>query len=191
LSGPWGLLAEWYAQAEQSEPRVPDAMQLATVDGQGRPSIRTVLMKDFGPAGIVFFTNYESRKGVELGISGHVALVLHWKTGERQVIVEGVAVRAAAAVSDAYHRSRPRGSQLGAWASDQSRDLDAPGTLRDRLAEVTARFEGVDVPRPPHWGGYVVTPTRFEFWQGRQDRLHERRVFESEDDDWAESLLFP
>lgn len=190
FADPFVALEAWMAEAEESEAQVPDATQVATVGPDGRPSLRTVLLRIGLPEGLVFFTNYGSRKARELDASGHVALLLHWKSLERQVIVEGTVARASAATSDAYWATRPRGSQLGAWASHQSQ----PGTeaaLRARLQKLSGRFEGQPVPRPDGWGGYVVTPTRFEFWQGKPDRLHDRRVWTLVDGDWQQSRLDP
>ena len=187
---PFALLDDWMHDAEAHEPRVPDATQVATVGPDGRPSLRTVLLRQRGPGGLVFFTNYGSRKAKEIDAHGAVALLLHWKSLERQVVIEGTAARAPADVSDAYWAGRPRGSRLGAWASQQSQ----PGTeeaLRERLAAVTAEYEGRDVPRPEGWGGYVVTPARFEFWQGKPDRLHDRLVLQRDGQGWTASRLDP
>jgi pyridoxamine 5'-phosphate oxidase len=189
---PFAWFAAWYDDAVETEPRVPDAMQIATV-ADGRPSIRTVLLKGAGPDGFVFYTNLQSRKAKELADNASIAATLHWKTRERQVHIEGTATLLTEAEADAYHASRPRGSQLGAWASRQSRVLPDRATLESRVEGVTAQFTGQPVPRPPLWGGYRITPVRIEFWQGRPDRLHDRVVFEREDADaaWASSLRYP
>ena len=188
---PFAPFAVWFAEAVASEPRVPDAMQLATVGDDGRPSVRTVLLKDHGPAGFVFYTNLSSRKGLEIARCPAVALVLHWKSLERQVVIDGSAVRVPDAEADAYWASRPRGSQLSAVASDQSAILEAPGDLEDRMARAAARWTGRDVPRPSGWGGLRVVPDRVEFWQGRRDRMHERLVFEATDQGWRQYALYP
>lgn len=180
----------WFAEARASEPDVPDAIQIATVH-DGIPSIRTVLLKQWGPEGWIFYTNYGSRKARELDEHAPIAGVLHWKSLARQVRVRGMAHRVDEATSDAYFARRPRGSQLGAWASRQSEVLDAPATLEGRLAEVEVRFAGKDVPRPPFWGGYRIEIQALEFWQGRADRLHDRVVFERAAQGWGVTRLYP
>jgi pyridoxamine 5'-phosphate oxidase len=150
-----------------------------------------VLLKGHGPDGFVFYTNRGSRKAGELDANRHAALLFHWKSQRRQIRIEGSVARATDAESDAYFASRGRDSQLGAWASDQSRPLDARATFEARFAEMQAKFEGQDVPRPPFWGGYRVTPSVIEFWQDRAHRLHERRVFTRTADGWSEGLLYP
>lgn len=188
---PFALFDRWYGEARESEPNDPNAMALATADAGGRPSLRMVLLKGHGPDGFVFYTNRESRKAAELAANAQAALLFHWKSLRRQVRIEGAVTLATDAESDAYFASRGRDSQLGAWASDQSRPLDARSTFEDRFAAVEARFAGGDVPRPPHWGGYRVTPRAIEFWQDRAHRLHERRLFTREGDGWREGLLYP
>ena len=188
---PFALFGAWYAEARETEPNDSNAMALATVGADGQPSVRMVLLKGHGPDGFVFYTNRESRKAGELGDGSKAALLFHWKSLRRQIRIEGDVTRASDAESDAYFATRSRDSQLGAWASDQSRPLADRETFEARFAEMQARFEGGDVPRPPHWGGYRITPARIEFWQDRAHRLHERRVFTRAGDGWREGLLYP
>jgi pyridoxamine 5'-phosphate oxidase len=188
---PFQLFDDWFAEAKASEPNDAEAMALATADARGRPSVRMVLLKGHGPAGFVFYTNEESAKGAQLAANPRAALLFHWKSLRRQVRIEGPVERVAAADADAYFASRSRDSQLGAWASDQSRPLDSRATFERRFKEMQQRFEGADVPRPPHWGGYRVLPERIEFWSDRPHRLHERRLFERQDGGWCEGLLYP
>ncbi len=188
---PFALFDAWFAEAHTSEPNDANAMALATADAADRPSLRMVLLKGHGPEGFVFYTNRESRKAGDLAANAQAALLFHWKSLRRQVRIEGAVVHASDAESDAYFATRGRDSQLGAWASDQSRPLDARETFEARFDEVKARFAGGDVPRPPHWGGYRVTPSRIEFWQDRAHRLHERRLFVDQGGVWTEGLLYP
>jgi pyridoxamine 5'-phosphate oxidase len=188
---PFQLFDDWLAEAKASEPNDAEAMALATADAGGRPSVRMVLLKGHGPAGFVFYTNEESAKGAQLAANPRAALLFHWKSLRRQVRIEGPVERVAAADADAYFASRSRDSQLGAWASDQSRPLDSRATFERRFKEMQQRFEGADVPRPPHWGGYRVLSERIEFWSDRPHRLHERRLFECQDGGWCEGLLYP
>jgi pyridoxamine 5'-phosphate oxidase len=185
------LFDTWYAEARQSEINDSNAVALATADSSGQPAVRMVLLKGHDARGFVFYTNRGSRKAGALAENPKAALLFHWKSLRRQVRIEGAVTLASDAESDAYFASRGRDSQLGAWASDQSRPLDTRATFEARFAETEARFAGQDVPRPPHWGGYRVVPDRIEFWQDRAHRLHERRLFVRVGDDWQEGLLYP
>jgi len=191
MNDPLEIFDRWFAEARASEPNDPDAMTLATVDAAGRPSARVVLLKGHGPEGFVFYTNEQSAKGKQLAGNPNAALVLHWKSLRRQVRIEGSVERVTDAEADAYFASRARDSQLGAWASEQSRPLDRRETFEQQFEKVKQRYEGKDVPRPPHWGGYRVIPDRIEFWIDRPHRLHERRLFVRDDGGWSEGLLYP
>lgn len=188
---PFALFDSWYDEARLSEINDSNAMALATADAQGRSSVRMVLLKGHGPAGFVFYTNYEGRKAADLFANPYAALLFHWKSLRRQVRIEGPVETVSPEEGDAYFATRSRDSQLGAWASDQSRPLDSRETFERRYEEVRARFEGRAVPRPPHWSGFRVIPERIEFWRDREHRLHERHLFVREGDGWAESLLYP
>ncbi|MEO5640682.1 MAG: pyridoxamine 5'-phosphate oxidase [Sphingomicrobium sp.] len=188
---PFALFESWFAEAKASEINDPDAMALATVDADGRPSVRMVLLKGHGAGGFVFYTNLDSRKGEELAANPEAALLFHWKSLRRQVRIEGSVSAASEAEADAYFASRGRTSRIGAWASDQSRPLDARKTFIDRVAAMTARFDGHDVPRPPRWSGFRVTPRAIEFWEDGEHRLHHRRLFTRDGDVWSEGLLYP
>ena len=188
---PLSLFTIWFAEARQSEPNDPEAMAVATVGADGRPSVRMVLLKGHDERGFVFYTNYESRKAQQLMENSHAALLFHWKSLRRQIRIEGPVGKVSAAEGDAYFATRSRDSQLGAWASDQSRPLDSRATFEARFEAVTQRFADMEVPRPPHWSGFRVVPERIEFWQDRAHRLHERRLFTRDGDGWAEGLLYP
>ena len=189
---PFALFDAWFAEAKAAEPNDVDAMALATVDAAGNPSVRMVLLKGHGPEGFVFYTNDESAKGRQLARNPEAALLFHWKSLRRQVRIEGSVERVSEAGADAYFATRSRDSQLGAWASDQSRPLASRDLFERRYEEVKQRFDGQDVPRPPHWGGYRVKPLMIEFWQDRPHRLHERRIFLAQNDgSWDEGLLYP
>jgi pyridoxamine 5'-phosphate oxidase len=166
-------------------------MSLATATGEGRPSVRMVLLKGHGPEGFTFYTNADSRKGEELASNGQAALLFHWKALRRQVRIEGPIEEVDAAEADGYFATRSRDSQIGAWASNQSQPLDSRATFEARYEEIRARFAGQDVPRPPHWTGFRVKPDVMEFWSDRPHRLHERRLFRRADKGWNEGLLYP
>jgi pyridoxamine 5'-phosphate oxidase len=188
---PFALFDIWFAEAQAREVNDPNAMALATTGTNGLPSVRMVLLKGHGPDGFIFYTNLESRKAGQFGENGHVALLFHWKSVRRQVRIEGATSAVSDAVADAYFATRGRDSQLGAWASEQSRPLDNRATFETRFAEMQARFDGQPVLRPPHWSGTLVTPERIEFWQDREHRLHERRLFTRDGSGWHEGLLYP
>jgi pyridoxamine 5'-phosphate oxidase len=183
----------WFAEAVKSGIDEPNAMVVSTVDAEGAPSIRTVLLKGYDEHGFVFFTNYGSRKGRELDADPRVALLFPWHPLSRQVIVRGRAERVGRQETVAYFRSRPHGSQLGAWASEQSRPVAARDELERRYAELAERYPegGSDVPVPPFWGGYRVTPSSMEFWQGRENRLHDRLCYHRAGDGWTTERLQP
>jgi pyridoxamine 5'-phosphate oxidase len=189
---PHQLFEEWFELARGAELNDANAMALATADAAGRPSVRMVLLKGHDERGFIFYTNQDSRKGAELEANAYAALLFHWKSLRRQVRIEGAVGPVSSEEADLYFATRSRDSQLGAWASDQSRPLDSRETFERRYEEIRARFEGRDVPRPPRWSGYRVLPERIEFWTDRAHRLHERRLFtRNETGGWSEGLLYP
>ena len=181
----------WFEDALAANLHEPNAMTLATATPDGRPSARVVLLKGFDERGFVFYTNYEGRKGRELERNPHAALVFYWGELERQVRIEGPVRRVSEEESDAYYGSRPRGSRLGAWASEQSRPVGGREVLEARLRELEKDYEGKDIPRPPFWGGYRVEPEAVEFWQGRENRLHDRLVYRRAGGKWGIERLQP
>jgi pyridoxamine 5'-phosphate oxidase len=195
-SDPHLLFETWFAEARVAEPNDAEAMALATADAAGRPAVRMVLLKSHDDRGFAFYTNVESRKGAELAANARAALLFHWKSLRRQVRIEGAVAPVSEAEADAYFASRARESQLGAWASDQSRPLESRAIFEARYARLVADFDGREVSRPGHWSGYRVAPDRIEFWSDRPHRLHERRLFVRDadanaDGGWRESLLYP
>ncbi len=188
---PIALFRRWLADAEASEPNDPNAMTLATASADGLPSARMVLLKGLDAAGFVFYTNLESRKASDLAANPHAALCFHWKSRRRQVRVEGCVEAVDAAEADAYFASRPRLSQIGAWASRQSRPLAGRCELEKRLAEYTAKFAFGEVPRPSFWSGFRVVPEAIEFWEDRPFRLHMRFVCRRQTGAWSRQELFP
>ncbi|UDL94951.1 pyridoxamine 5'-phosphate oxidase [Lichenihabitans sp. PAMC28606] len=190
---PMGLFKDWLGEAVASEPRDPNAIALATVDQQGLPDVRLVLLKGYDDRGFVFYTNSESQKGEELAANPKAAFVLYWKSLNRQIRVRGRVEAVTKDEADAYFASRHRGSRIGAWASQQSRPLDARSTLEKRVEDLDREFEGKDVPRPDYWKGYRVIASSMEFWQDRASRLHDRIVFSRADDraNWTKLRLQP
>lgn len=193
IDDPIELFRRWFDEAARAGMPQVNAMTLATVAGDGRPSARTVLLKGVDDRGFQFFTNYESRKAAELEANPHAALVFLWIPLERQVRVTGDVTRLSAEESDAYFATRPRGSQVGAWASQQSRPLPAREQLEQRWQQLEDQYGHDPVPRPGHWGGYLVTPREIEFWQGRENRLHDRFVYTRSADGsgWERTRLQP
>ena len=188
---PHSLFTAWAAEARANELNDSNAMALATTTADHQPSVRMVLLKGHDERGFVWYTNLESRKAEELIATEKAALLFHWKSLRRQVRIEGPVSRVSDAEGDAYFATRSRDSQLGAWASDQSRPLENRGVFEARYEEVQARFDGQDVPRPPHWSGFRLDPQRIEFWNDGEHRLHHRRVFARTETGWDEGLLYP
>jgi len=188
---PLAQFQEWFAEAQAKETYLPEAMTLATVDDQGVPDARMVLLKDAGDSGFVFYTNTESAKGRQLASNPFAALVFHWKSLKRQVRVRGRVEPVSADEADAYFSSRARGAQIGAWASDQSREMDSAYDLEKAVARFTARFGISAIPRPPHWNGYRVIPEAIEFWEERLFRLHKREHFRHDGNRWRVARLYP
>ncbi|MBL0935633.1 MAG: pyridoxamine 5'-phosphate oxidase [Rhizobiaceae bacterium] len=188
---PYRLFADWLKDAETSEMNDPNALALATVDGEGLPNVRMVLLKGFDAHGFVFYTNFESAKGREILGSMKAAMCFHWKSLRRQVRVRGPVEIVTDAEADAYYATRPRGSRIGAWASAQSRPLEGRFALEKAVAEYTARYAIGDIPRPAHWSGFRIRPVEIEFWHDRPFRLHDRLQFKREGDGWGKQRLYP
>ena len=190
---PFLLFSQWLAEAEKSEPNDPNAMALATVDANGLPDIRMVLLKGLDDRGFVFYTNTQSAKGNELAANPKAALLFHWKSLRRQVRIRGPVERVTDAEADSYYATRPRGSRIGAWASQQSRPLESRFALEKAVASYTAKFGLGEIPRPPHWTGFRILPIQVEFWHDRPFRLHDRLVFRlaGEGGGWSREQLYP
>jgi len=189
---PLALFEDWFALAREKEPNDAEAMALATATPDGGPSVRMVLLKGHGPDGFVFYTNLDSRKGAELAANARAALLFHWKSLRRQIRIEGAVEPVSDSEADAYFATRSRDSQLGAWASYQSRPLDERSTFEKRYEDMQRRFEDDDVPRPQRWSGFRMKPDLIEFWEDRPHRLHDRRVFRPKaGGGWTEGLLYP
>ncbi|NUM50811.1 MAG: pyridoxamine 5'-phosphate oxidase [Flavobacteriales bacterium] len=183
--------AQWMAEAVDAQILDPHAMVIATANSNGKPSVRTVYIRDFNESGIIFYTNFNSRKGKELAENVDCSVLFLWEEVERQIRIEGKAEKVAEEISDAYFASRPRESQIGAWASQQSEKIKSREELEKKQKEYSQQFEGKEVPRPPHWGGYIIKPEYFEFWQGRPNRLHDRIVYEKKHSLWEIYRLNP
>ena len=188
---PFELFESWYAEAKAAEPGDPEAMTVATATPDGRPSARMVLLKGLDDRGFVFYSNTESRKGIELLANHQGAILFHWKSLRRQVRAVGAIEVVSDEEADAYFGSRARGSQIGAWASDQSRPLESRLALEKRVAKLAARFGLRKVPRPPHWTGFRLIPDELEFWRDGAFRLHHRLAYYREDDGWRTAQLYP
>lgn len=191
LTDPVAQFSEWMKEAIAASVHEPTAMTLATADPEGQPLTRVVLLKGIEDRRFVFYTNYNSQKGRHLALNPKACLNFFWPELERQVIIQGLVHKVAETESDAYFNSRPRGSQIGAWASEQSRPLESREELAEKASQYAASFEGADVPRPEHWGGYALRPFYIEFWQGRESRLHDRIVYRLDEGLWRISRLSP
>lgn len=185
------MFGQWFEDAKQSGIILPESVTVATASKEGRPSARVVLLKSFDQEGFIFYTNYESRKGKELLDNPYASLVFHWGILQRQVRIEGRVERVSEEESLAYFHSRPRGSQIGAWASKQSEEISDREVLAQQVTEIEQRFGSGEIPLPPFWGGFRVVPEQIELWQGRSDRLHDRYCFTATEDGWRQGRLSP
>jgi len=188
---PFEQFQNWFKSAQDCGIVLPESMTVSTVDENGYPSCRVVLLKELTKDGFVFFTNYDSRKGQELAHNPHIALTFHWNILQRQVRIQGVVEKISAADSNAYFQSRGRGSRIGAWASPQSAVIDSRKVLEQQVKKFTDKFANQEVPLPEFWGGYLVKPSSIEFWQGKADRLHDRFSYVKEGDNWRVDRLAP
>ena len=193
IGDPFALFADWLAHASEKEPNDPNAMALATVDADGLPDLRMVLLKDVSACGLTFYTNTESAKGLQLAANPKAAICFHWKSIRRQVRFRGDVSPVSEKEADEYFATRARGARIGAWASDQSRPLESRFALEKKVAAKAASFGVGKIPRPPHWSGYRLIPTQIEFWVNRPFRLHERQVFRREtmESNWTKEHLYP
>lgn len=190
-SDPIALFSQWFDEAAAGEPNLPEAMSLATATADGKPSVRLVLLKDVGARGFVFYTNAESRKGIEIAANPAASICFHWKSLRRQVRVDGLLTSVTETEADAYWATRPRQSQVAGWASEQSRNLPSRALLQSRVEEFETRFAGRPVPRPVQWMGYCLAPQTIEFWHDAPNRLHDRLVFHRADNRWRTERLYP
>ena len=190
-STPFALFTKWLEEANKSGILLPEAMSVSSCDKTGQPSSRMVLLKDFNDEGFVFYTNYGSRKSLELEENNKVALLFHWNVLQRQIRIEGTVEKVSKQESETYFHSRDRGSQVGAWASKQSKKLSNDNELKERMAKYSNKYAQGEVPHPDFWGGWRVKPTYIEFWQGRANRLHDRVCFEKQHEHWENFKLHP
>ena len=188
---PWELFSSWFEIARNAKILEPNAMILSTVNQDGQPTSRVVLLKDFDQSGLVFFTNYLSQKGEQLAHNPRASILFWWESLQRQIRIEGEVVKIGEEESDTYFQSRPYGSRLGAWISEQSQTIVDRTVLEKRQIEFEKKFEDGNVPRPDHWGGYRLAPNKFEFWQGRSNRLHDRLLYQMKQDSWTRVRLAP
>ena len=188
---PWKLFSSWFEIARNAKILEPNAMILSTVTQDGQPTSRVVLLKDFDQSGLVFFTNYLSQKGEQLAHNPRASILFWWESLQRQIRIEGEVVKIGEEESDTYFQSRPYGSRLGAWVSEQSQTIVDRTVLEKRQIEFEKKFAEGNVPRPDHWGGYRLTPNKFEFWQGRSNRLHDRLLYQMQQDAWTRARLAP